>query len=108
MGGDQDIDALKAALGIDVARATSRPKGPGYVPVMLFDGQAEGAIPNGTLIEKCNKEGGDAYDNGTFGTVLSSMYIGDMDERTDYCYFVDWLPDPGVPVMILGHRIKVA
>lgn len=96
-------------MGMPVYTASKKPEGKQYVTLMIFHGEAEGAMPNGTLVEKCNKEALDSYANGTLGTVIASLDVREIKELAiDYVYYVDWVPDPGVPVMIAGNRIRPA
>ncbi len=72
---------------------------------MFTTDQAEGAIPNGTLVAKVNSEEGDTHGDGARAKVLGS--IGPVAGLPDpYAYFVEWLDLPGVPVGIAGHRIR--
>jgi len=75
---------------------------------LVFEpGQAEGAIPNGTVVEKCNSMPGDGHPDGARATVLSSQGphavagFGPM-----YGYFVQWDDVPEIPVFIAGIRIR--
>lgn len=78
------------------------------VPLQIFHDQAPGAIPNGTLIEKCNHEDGDSWPNGTLGTVLASLDVSSLELQnpSKFVYYIDFVADPGIPVMIMGNRIK--
>lgn len=79
---------------------------------IMFEGEAEGAIPNGARILKVASYSGDASDTGERGTVLSSMAVPE-DMTTDpvtgnpikYVYFVEWDHTPGVPVFITDFKI---
>ncbi len=82
-------------------------------PVMLFQGQAPGAIPNGRRIEKSKFESGDYHPIGAKGKVLSSTLVppeveADVGKGEKYAYFVEWDSHPGVPVAVMGSRIREA
>lgn len=64
--------------------------------------QATGAIPNGTLVFKCNTEPKDGHVDGSPAHVLGS--IGPVDGV--YGYFVEWLDKPNTPTFIAGTRIR--
>jgi len=68
------------------------------------NGHAEGAIENGCAIVKVHSEPGDAYPDGTRGTVLGSC--GPVDGI--FGYWIAWAPRPRVPTFIAGKRIAVA
>ncbi len=70
--------------------------------LMLFTGQAPGAIPNGTVIEKVNSAPGDGHLDGSLGRVIGSEAVA-----VGYAYFIEWNDVPGVPVGVLGQRIRV-
>lgn len=82
--------------------------------VVMLMGEADGAIPNGNRIIKCNSEEGDMNEDGATGTVLSSIATpADMlaeEEFKDkpFFYFVSWDSDPGMPVGISSNRIAIA
>lgn len=79
----------------------------GAVVALFYPGEAEGAIPNQTRVRKCNTKPGDSYPDGTEGTVLSSVDCSeDPNVPHPFAYFISWDPQPGVPVLIGGHRIK--
>lgn len=71
-----------------------------------YRGQAEGAIPNGATVQKVNSADGDTHKDGALGTVIGSMGpLGDSyPDRFVYC--VQWLDLPGVPVWIIGSRVR--
>jgi len=83
------------------------------VPIMLFRGEAPGAIPNGRRIEKSKMGEGDYHPIGAKGKVLASKLIPPEVEATvaqgeTFAYFVEWDTHPGVPVAIMGSRIREA
>lgn len=67
-----------------------------------FRDQAEGAMPNGTRVEKIGFEEGDQHQPGTKAVVLGSWAVPDQG----YAYFVEWEPNPRVAVLVRGHRIR--
>ena len=78
-------------------------------PVVYTKNQAEGALPNGTRIEKVNSEPGDGHQDGAAGTVIGSIGPVEIPDFTDrYAYFVAWDEDPGagLPVGIREGRVK--
>lgn len=86
------------------------------IQVIALRGQADGAIPNGTRVVKCNSRPGDGHQNGFPGTIYSSLELSDEeynsiqeDKRppTKLCYFVRWDDFP-IPVGVTGDRIKLA
>lgn len=71
-------------------------------------GQADGAIPNGTAIEKCDSEPGDAHPDGARGKVLSSVALPHPDTgKMLFAYWVSWDDDPETPIFSAG-RIRPA
>ena len=87
-----------------------------YVPGMvdaalLITGEAEGAIPIGTRVRKCNTKEGDTFIDGAGGYVLSSLDVPEDIRHTvdgsEYAYFIKWDTAP-MPVLIAGHRVEVA
>ena len=70
--------------------------------VALIRGQAEGALPIGTIVEKCNSEEGDSYPDGTRGLILSSHFV----EEEGLAYFVVFAVDHPLPVLIRARRVK--
>lgn len=87
--------------GLDVFLAADDP-GTGSITMMLFTGQADGAIPNGTRVEKVNSEPGDSFPDGTEGTVLASALVVELGA---FGYYVAFDPRP-VACFIAGYRIK--
>ena len=78
-------------------------------PVVYTKNQAEGALPNGSQVEKVNSEHGDGHQDGAVGTVIGSIGPGEIPGCTDrYVYFVVWDEDPGagLPVGIREGRVK--
>lgn len=69
--------------------------------------QAQGAIPNGTTVEKVNTKRGDSHKNGSRAKVTGSVGPFDDPLAPDmYGYFVEWDDFPGIPVFLGGHRIR--
>jgi len=81
--------------------------------VAMLTGEAPGAIKNGSKVTKQNSESNDGHQDGTQGTVLSSIAmpievraeavaqnLGDCE----YFYFIDW--GEGVPVGTLDSKVK--
>lgn len=66
--------------------------------------QCDGAIPNGTVIEKATFEEGDFAPLGTLGTVLGSVY----HEEIGYFYFVEWSIQPKMAVGLMALKIARA
>lgn len=73
---------------------------------LFVPGEAEGAIPNGTRVEKCNTESSDSLFNGAQGTVMASHSVADLRRDVKYLYFVDFDRFPGVEVLISDLRIR--
>ena len=78
--------------------------------------QAEGAIPNGTSVEKTNAEEGDLHPNGSKGKVTGSIAVDQsmidesMPERlksVKFGYFVKWDESPvDQAVFCLDYKVK--
>lgn len=69
----------------------------------------EGAIPNGTCIEKVCFEAGDSHPIGTLGTVLGSARPPvplDNYEHVKCFYFVEWYGRPYVACGVLDYKIR--
>jgi hypothetical protein len=68
--------------------------------------QAEGALSNGTRIEKTNSEPGDGHCDGAAGTIIGSIAAMVVP---GFVYFVAWDEEPGagLPVGITEGRVKV-
>jgi len=68
--------------------------------------QAEGAIPNGTRVEKINSNSSDAHVDGSEGIIVASVgpivHLG----RMTISYFVCWDDAPDFPVGILDSRVR--
>lgn len=64
--------------------------------------QIRGAMPNGTIIEKCGSGPGDGHQDGDSGIVLGS--IGTCPSL--HGYFVAWSDNPSLPVFVASHRIR--
>lgn len=89
---------------------------PGMLGVFTRD-QAEGAIPNGTVIRKRQSEPGDLTPDGTVGVVLGSISADGVDQTAlaqipenlrdfDFGYFVEWQSNPKHAVLIIGSKIE--
>lgn len=82
--------------------------------------QAEGAIPNGRVVAKCNSESGDATQNGTKGIVIGSIKVDEQIEMMEqisgsgqppqpgetYCYFVQWQTRQSMVFAIREGRVE--
>lgn len=70
--------------------------------------QAKGAIPNETIIEKCNSVPDDTHVDGDLGVVLGS--IGPAPHPGTglpmYGYFVAWRSHPDKPCFVAGFRLR--
>ncbi len=76
---------------------------------LFIAGSADGAIPNETRIAKVGTEEGDAHKDGATGKILSShgpIPAGKGILSGQYGYFVEWDDMPGLPVFVVGFRIK--
>lgn len=83
---------------------------PGWYGSFTRD-QAEGAIPNGSRIVKCNSEEGDAHVDGTPGIVLGSFMAAAADTSglgNVICYFIEWAPKPRIAIGTLHFKIRMA
>lgn len=82
---------------------------PGWVGVFTRN-QAEGAIPNGTRIEKSEGEAGDSNPIGATGTVLGSLPAPDgmpaKFAHVKHFYFVEWDNYPKQACGVLDYKIK--
>jgi len=81
----------------------------GPVAVLSFNGQQEGALPNGARVSKTNSEPGDGHQDGARGTILGSVADpdnADPEIAKQIGYFVEWDDRPGLPVAIASHRIS--
>ena len=77
--------------------------------VVWTENQAEGALPNGSRVEKVNSERADGHRDGALGTVIGSIAVPETPGLTDrYVYFVAWDEDPaaGIPVGIRAGRVR--
>lgn len=72
----------------------------------IIKGEAEGALPIGTIIEKCNTESEDSYPDGTRGIILASHRVGEGDEPEDFAYFCVFAVPSPAPTLIHGRRIR--
>lgn len=70
--------------------------------------QAEGAILNGTRVEKHSSEAEDGHPDGELGTVIGSMGPMKPEPRFNckYGYFIEWDASPGVPVFTAGFKVR--
>jgi hypothetical protein len=69
--------------------------------------QADGAIPNGSRVEKCWTLPGDRHDNGAQATVRGS--VGPFRYVTGDCYgyWVEWDGDPpGLVCFVISLKIR--
>jgi hypothetical protein len=72
--------------------------------------QAEGALLNGTRVEKVHSAPGDAHRDGARGTIVGSAGTLEVPGFADrYAYFVKWDDGPyaGVPIGIRESRLQV-
>lgn len=80
--------------------------------VTVITGKAEGAIPIGAKVIKCNSKPGDTFPDGTPGVIYSSQPVpADTPSEFKHCkffYFVRFIRPDAVPMGILDERIKVA
>lgn len=73
--------------------------------------QADGAIPNGTPIQKINSEDKDAHPNGSRGVVLGSVDLRGLGPTpagcmpTDFVYWVEWQEKPKHAIFVIGSKI---
>jgi hypothetical protein len=74
---------------------------------LFIPGKAEGAIPNGTRIVKCNTQTRDSFFDGDAGTVKASHLSDGLPgiPPSPFFYFVEFDKKPGLPVAIFGNRI---
>lgn len=83
---------------------------PGYFGAFC-DGEAPGAIRNGSTIVKRSSEPGDANPDGSLGTVLGSVDVAALDPAlaakysSPFFYFVEWQSSPRVAVGVAGFKI---
>lgn len=75
--------------------------------VVYTTNQAEGAILNGTTVEKTNSVADDAHRDGARAVVIGSLGPIYQACLPLYGYWVRWV-DLDPPVFIQGKRIKVA
>ena len=74
--------------------------------------QAEGAIPNGTVVEKIRSDETDTHKDGALAIVVGSIGPYHMIQGKIpgplYGYWVLWADmNPTCPVFIAGHRIRI-
>jgi len=74
-----------------------------YIDYLMNGGQAEGAIPNGTRVEKVKSDPDDGHQDGDTATVRGS--ISTFENR--YLYAVEFDDVPGVKIVIISSRIGV-
>ena len=95
---------MKSKLGV-------HPNTGEVIQMQYTDAQAEGALPNGTHIKKCNAEPDDYQPNGATGRIIGSIATPKemLGEKLDhpffekfgmpkFAYFVEWDALPGVYV----------
>ena len=78
-------------------------------PVFHTKNQAEGALPNGSRVEKVNTSPGDGHQDGAMGKIIGSVETPGVPGFPDrYVYFVAWDEDPGagLPVGTREGRVK--
>lgn len=72
--------------------------------------QAEGAILNGSSVEKQNSEEGDLKVNGTIGTVVGSIKNPkeNQSEENRFAQFIYWVKwsATGAPIFIVDWKLK--
>jgi|HubBroStandDraft_1064217.scaffolds.fasta_scaffold32770_6 hypothetical protein len=70
--------------------------------------QADGAWPNGTIVEKCEADPRDAHPTGARGKIIGSL--GPVAEYEGhimvYGYFVHWDDMPGLPIMTVSWKLR--
>lgn len=86
----------------DLMEATGMGEYPGYHGVHT-QRQADGAIPNGTLVIKTNSQPNDTTPDGVEGKILGSMFHASVG----YFYFVEWTTTQGYAVGCVGNKVKV-
>jgi hypothetical protein len=77
-----------------------------WQPFVGYRGQAEGALKNGSTIEKVGSLDGDTHLDGALGTVIGSMGPLSDSAPDRFVYCVEFMDAPHVPVWIVGHRIR--
>ena len=86
---------------------------PGYFGNFTRE-QADGAIPNGSRIVKCNSEKGDRRPDGTTGTVLGSFDGSLIDKalmekyNARLMYFIEWDDAPRMAVGVIDWKLERA
>lgn len=78
--------------------------------------QAEGALPNGAVVQKTNSEYGDGTPEDTLGKVVGSIPVpAEVVEMARHAgkdvrffYFVEWDNNPGTPIGTLSHKVRDA
>lgn len=84
--------------------------------------EADGAIPNGTVIRKCDADDDDAHPIGTMGVVIGSLKADPRNELSkakllemeprfrdaEYAYFIEWRGDPHKVIGIISPKIERA
>jgi hypothetical protein len=98
---DRTDEALQAML--------SMRNEPGWVGTFTR-AQAEGAIPNGTVVIKTLCDPGDTHPAGTPGKVLGSIRaLPGMEKQfpgVEYMYWVEWQPHPLCAVVVVSTKIR--
>lgn len=64
--------------------------------------QAEGAIANGSRVQKIKSEHGDSHLIGECATVLGSIYV----PSHGLAYFLEWDATPKTAVLVVGWKIE--
>lgn len=76
-------------------------------------GDADGAVPIGGRVVKCNSEEGDLTPDGTEGTVVSSINVPDnigkeLGVDVIFFYFIEWDTEPDLPVGVIDKKLRPA
>lgn len=89
---------------------------PAGLPAVVFEGEADGAIPNGTQVRKVSTQEGDRTSIGALGTVYSSIdgseladdpaALGHDGQPVLFFYFIEWDDRPGVYIGITDAKIE--
>ena len=88
----------------DVMMAKDVPTEGSAIPIAVVRGHVEGALPNGSFVEKCNSNEGDSYPDGTLGMVISSLIADDGGLG----YQVVFACEHPLPTFISEERIRAA
>lgn len=76
-------------------------------------GDADGAVPIGGRVVKCNSEENDLTPDGTEGTVVSSINVPDsigkeLGVDVVFFYFIEWDGGPEQPVGVIDRKLRSA